>query len=564
MKHMSKLLAVLCALVLLTGVWTSALPAHAEEAKTVVDGVRWFPCEPGRENDELWEVECEQYFCLCQRFTDKAAETGYFNFLDTTYNADGSLTITRNGADGNEYYWPRIRTLMLESYPQLDWKAANTLYFDFTAQEGTQWNIALNLNGMMIKLSKVIADACGVMGVVNSDYDAPAGRYQGSINLQDALASIAAEGGTESSVYAKAIANMQMTFVPQITVFCVGYVGSSITINELFISTADDTTGANCDFADMGMIFGDDYYEIGNDPIIPDEPAEPAATVDGIRWFPCEPGKENDMAWEAECDMYYCGCQPFDADPSVTGFYNFLDTEYNTDGSLTVTRNGSDMETYYWPRIRTVTSENYPAMDIRVADTLYFDIDANAAWNLMLGMNGMTVKFSKVIAEACGVMGVVNSDYDAPAGHYQGSINLVDALSAIAEEGFATESGARAEAILSMKTTFVPQLQIFCIGDIGASLTVNELFIAPADDAAGESCTYFDMELLSPAADGVKGDLNGDDKVTIMDAVMLYYHVNGKTPLTDESGADMNGDGKVNISDAVTLYYFVNGKTNSL
>ncbi len=65
-------------------------------------------------------------------------------------------------------------------------------------------------------------------------------------------------------------------------------------------------------------------------------------------------------------------------------------------------------------------------------------------------------------------------------------------------------------------------------------------------------------------SDIVKGDLNGDGKVAIVDAVQLYYYVNGKTPLGDESSADMNDDGKINISDAVKLYYFVNGKIAEL
>ncbi len=64
--------------------------------------------------------------------------------------------------------------------------------------------------------------------------------------------------------------------------------------------------------------------------------------------------------------------------------------------------------------------------------------------------------------------------------------------------------------------------------------------------------------------DFVEGDFNNDGKVTITDAVMFYYHVNGKTPLKDASSADLNGDGKINISDAVKLYYFVNGKIESL
>ncbi len=63
---------------------------------------------------------------------------------------------------------------------------------------------------------------------------------------------------------------------------------------------------------------------------------------------------------------------------------------------------------------------------------------------------------------------------------------------------------------------------------------------------------------------GLKGDLSGDGKVNITDAVMLYYHVNGKKLLEDTSGADLTADGKINITDAVRLYYFVNGKIENL
>ncbi len=67
---------------------------------------------------------------------------------------------------------------------------------------------------------------------------------------------------------------------------------------------------------------------------------------------------------------------------------------------------------------------------------------------------------------------------------------------------------------------------------------------------------------LTPDFD--KGDINTDGKVTIMDAVQLYYHVNGKTLLADTTRADINGDGKINITDAVTLYYYVNGKVGAI
>ncbi len=258
---MKKLVTLIMSVVLLVS-FASVGATVSAEPMTAVEGVRWFPCEPGRENDELWEVECEQYSCLCQPVYYDESDIGYASFLDTVYDENGALTITRNGNDGNEYYWPRIRTLSLgEYYPVMDLHTANTLYFDFIAREDTQWNMLLEISGYTVKLSQVIAEACGVYSVANSDADGPTGHFAGTLNLQDALAIIAAENGTESAANARALLNLDTMYVPQVQVFCIGPVGASITLNELFISTAEDVTGDSCEYADLGMILGDEIYD---------------------------------------------------------------------------------------------------------------------------------------------------------------------------------------------------------------------------------------------------------------------------------------------------------------
>lgn len=62
--------------------------------------------------------------------------------------------------------------------------------------------------------------------------------------------------------------------------------------------------------------------------------------------------------------------------------------------------------------------------------------------------------------------------------------------------------------------------------------------------------------------DAVAGDINFDGKLTVADAVQLYYHVNGKTQLPEQSlpFSDYSGDNQLTITDAVQLYYKVNGK----
>lgn len=263
-----KILCSLLCVCLLASCGTVAV--MADEAKTVVDGARWFPVEAGRENDILWEAEAGPD--LFQPFYENADTTGATNYLDIAYGEDGSLTLTRNGVDDKGgWYWPSVRTLYLESYPEMDINVANTLYFNLEASH--EWNIYVCINGMNIKMGKSIAAACGINSVATTDNDAPAGTFQGSLNLIDALNDIVStEPDSGVGQFAKAILGMKKTFVPQIMLYVVGPEQATLTMKEFYISTAEDTTGANCEFVDMGMIMGDDYYEIQDEPA--DEPAD--------------------------------------------------------------------------------------------------------------------------------------------------------------------------------------------------------------------------------------------------------------------------------------------------
>ena len=267
---MKRYVRTILTLALCAALITTAVPSLVLADIGTIEGVRWFPVPENRQFDDAWEVECMKDGCLCQRFNETAEDTGRANFLDTVYGDDGSLTITRNGNDQTPgIYWPRIRTISLETAPKFDMKTADTVYFDFTVTPGTTWNVMLSVNGMNVKLSKVISDAAGVRGVANSDADGTAGTYKGSFNFWDALSEISTESGTESSVNAMALQNIKTLFVPQLSIFCVGDVGASITIREFYIATAADVDGDNCTFVDMGLLtgLGDEWYGTQEDPV---------------------------------------------------------------------------------------------------------------------------------------------------------------------------------------------------------------------------------------------------------------------------------------------------------
>ena len=64
-----------------------------------------------------------------------------------------------------------------------------------------------------------------------------------------------------------------------------------------------------------------------------------------------------------------------------------------------------------------------------------------------------------------------------------------------------------------------------------------------------------------------KGDITGDDKITIADVSLLYRHVRGTKVIEDNETlevSDLTGDGKITIADVAKLYRYVRGKITEL
>ncbi len=66
--------------------------------------------------------------------------------------------------------------------------------------------------------------------------------------------------------------------------------------------------------------------------------------------------------------------------------------------------------------------------------------------------------------------------------------------------------------------------------------------------------------------DGLCGDINFDNEVTLIDAVLLNKHVAGIIPLNDVvmHNADCCDDGEINALDVLTLLSYLSGITESL
>ena len=62
------------------------------------------------------------------------------------------------------------------------------------------------------------------------------------------------------------------------------------------------------------------------------------------------------------------------------------------------------------------------------------------------------------------------------------------------------------------------------------------------------------------------GDVDGDEKVSTKDLMIVLYGVSGRNELTDDqtAAADIDGDGKVTVSDLTRILYYVSGRNSTL
>lgn len=72
------------------------------------------------------------------------------------------------------------------------------------------------------------------------------------------------------------------------------------------------------------------------------------------------------------------------------------------------------------------------------------------------------------------------------------------------------------------------------------------------------------VSVISPVA-AVKGDVNGDGKVNVSDAMLVFNHVSGKKSLDadDKARADVNADNTINVADAMKVYNLIIGNDSS-
>ncbi|MDR2088541.1 MAG: dockerin type I domain-containing protein [Clostridiales Family XIII bacterium] len=91
-------------------------------------------------------------------------------------------------------------------------------------------------------------------------------------------------------------------------------------------------------------------------------------------------------------------------------------------------------------------------------------------------------------------------------------------------------------------------------GDFEDASSPNTLFTMPGGDAA--------VIANFAALPYTLGDVNGDNRIDMADATLVYRHHRGKTQLVGNNllAADVNGDNAVNMADATLVYRYHRGK----
>ena len=90
------------------------------------------------------------------------------------------------------------------------------------------------------------------------------------------------------------------------------------------------------------------------------------------------------------------------------------------------------------------------------------------------------------------------------------------------------------------------------------SIGVKEVELTKTD---GTSLHHKDLTSKLTLTEAVLGDINGDGRVTVTDAVGIVNHVLHRTPsVFITKAADVNGDGSISVSDAVKVVNIVLNK----
>lgn len=137
----------------------------------------------------------------------------------------------------------------------------------------------------------------------------------------------------------------------------------------------------------------------------------------------------------------------------------------------------------------------------------------------------------------------------------------------ITVSGLSTEGQAVALAAGTVATLTFKALDTAELGEASFTVTTQALPRYEDPTQTVELTLVNEANVTVGEAPAVmKGDVTGDGKVNINDALAVYRYVRGKRNLTGDAftAAEVTGDNKVNINDALRIYRFARGKITTL
>ena len=90
------------------------------------------------------------------------------------------------------------------------------------------------------------------------------------------------------------------------------------------------------------------------------------------------------------------------------------------------------------------------------------------------------------------------------------------------------------------------------------NVAISDIHMSVANSTA--DATQADTEASVTVSEFIKGDVNGDGEIDILDATMTLYAAVGKPVDLNRAAADVNGDNEVDIVDATMILYYSVGK----
>ena len=216
----------------------------------------------------------------------------------------------------------------------------------------------------------------------------------------------------------------------------------------------------------------------------------------------------------------------------------WVTTTIAEDGSITLKR--TDKAKDPWAAVRSIPVEKRPTFNLNECPYLYYDITATGDWNILLTLNGVTVRIAKPICNNGGKNLVSRWDGDGKAGTYQGKFDLREYLKS--ESAFSQISG--------LDEMFIPHVTLYVVdsslNSFRSEFTVNQLSIGN-DDESMESGPALSFSLVTGDDEPWPEDWDRVDGETLPSRTKLSTTARttattgGGQSAGDADGTDSNG-----------------------